>query len=347
MRSHRAVRLGYAGSEPGSALRCQSTGTAYAQPRSGPWRRLAPRRVGAFLLYPAIGRADHDVCLTLLPSSGGGQRQLSCDLSPTSSTQTDALESPAPARDGRLAFVQGTSPIGAVGPDSQAIELGTVNDPLTRRSLQRVPYLSPNGRRHAGVSQIHWLGPNRLVWVGEAVEAVAPCLGCQMDTLRTGLDVAWLNLDGTPTVHVVPGTDYASGVSPGATEDDVYYTLRGDTRVYHQVLGTGEVSVVYDFAAAGIARDVHVVNGRMAAVVGGRVAIGIHPDLGPIQWDSGGVLHVVSLQDGSDVTLAAPGLFRRPRLSPSGSQLVAEVYPLDDSGATVSRGGDLYLFGQP
>jgi hypothetical protein len=273
-------------------------------------------------------------------------------LSPLSGTQTDALESPAPAPDGRLVYIAGTSAIGAAAPDSQALVLASVADPENRRVLQKVPYLSPNGRVHVGVSQIHWLGSARVVYLGEAVEAVKPCQFCEMDTLRTGLDVAWLGVDDASGVHLVPGTDFASGVSPGVSEDEVYYTIRGDTRIYHQLLSTGEVSVAHDFGAAGIARDVHVMGRRMAVIVGGRVAFGVHSDLGPIQWDSGGILHVVNLDDGSEVTFDAPGLVRRPRLSPSASALVAEVYPLivtDVGGGltdtTVSRVADLYLFG--
>jgi hypothetical protein len=88
----------------------------------------------------------------------------------------------------------------------------------------------------------------------------------------------------------------------------------------------------------------------MAAVVGGRVTYGIDPLFGPTQWDSGGVVHVVDLQSGADVTLDGPGLFRRPQLSPSGAGLVVEVYPLILSGdnppaTVVSRRSDLYLYG--
>jgi hypothetical protein len=92
----------------------------------------------------------------------------------------------------------------------------------------------------------------------------------------------------------------------------------------------------------------------MVAVVGGRVAFSVDPSLGPIQWDSGGALHVVNLEDGTDMTIDGPGLFRRPQLSPSGSSIVAEVYPLTitplgdgTADTTVSRVGDLYSFGQP
>jgi hypothetical protein len=143
-------------------------------------------------------------------------------------------------------------------------------------------------------------------------------------------------------------------VSPGASEDEVYYTLNGDARVYREQLSTGTVTVVHDFGAAGFARDVHVVGDRMAAVVGGRVAFAVDPSLGPTQWDSGGVVHVVNLQDGSDMILDAPGpgLSRRPQLSPSGSAVVAEVYPLIIADlvppdTVVSKVGDLFSYGQP
>lgn len=311
---------------------------------------------GSAIMYSTqpVGRSDHDVCLALLPATGGGQRQLTCDLFSTSTTRTDALESPAPAPDGRLAFVAGTSAIGAALPETQAIVLASVGDPVTHQVLQSVPYTIPGRRRHLGISQMRWLGPSRLLFLGEAVTFFTPCPFCGRDTLRSGLDAVWLNVDGTPTPQAIAGTDYASGVSPGASEDEVYYTIGGDTRVYRQLISTGVVSVVHDFGAAGIARDVHVVGGRLAAVVGGRVAYAVDSTLGPTQWDSGGVLHVVTIQDGSDVILDGPGLFRRPQLSPSGSGLVAEVYPLiiTNSGlgladTTVSKVADLYSYGQP
>jgi hypothetical protein len=323
----------------------------------GPDRRPAWLPDGSGILYSTqlVATRESDVCLGRLPATGGSQQQLTCALTPNSINLTDALESAAPATDGRLAFVAATSNIGAGGPDAQSIALATVGDPATRQSLHSVPYSIPGGRLHAGVSQIRWLGPNRLVFLGEAVTVLRPCQLCPLDTLRSGLDAVWLNVDGAPVaLHAIPGTDYASGVSPGASEDEVYYTLNGDTRVYRQQLSTGTVTVVHDFGAAGFARDVHVVGDRMAAVVGGRVAFAVDPSLGPTQWDSGGVVHVVNLQDGSDMILDAPGpgLSRRPQLSPSGSAVVAEVYPLIIADVVppdtvVSKVGDLFSYGEP
>jgi hypothetical protein len=312
---------------------------------------------GSSILYSTqlLDTREHDVCLALLPATGGSQRRITCALTPNSIDLTDALESAAPAADGRLAFVAATSSIGAISPAAQSIALASVGDPATRQPLLSVPYTVPSGRAHGGVSQIRWLGPNRLVFLGEAVNVRRPCQLCPRDTLRSGVDAVWLDVDGLPaTPHVIAGTDYASGVSPGGNEDEIYYTLNGDARVFRAQLSTGDVAVVHDFGAAGFARDVHVVGTRMAVVVGGRVASAVDSTLGPTQWDSGGVLHVLNLQDGTDLTVDGPGLFRRPQLSPSGSGIVAEVYPLiivelpdGTEDTTVSRVGDVYSFGQP
>jgi hypothetical protein len=309
---------------------------------------------GSAILYSTqpAGRGDRDVCLAVLPPTGGSQRALTCDPFSGVGELTDAVESVAPASDGRLGFFAATSSIGAALPNVQDLSLGSVDDPTTRHSLVSIPYTIPGGRLHGGISQLRWLGSNRLLYLGEAVVAQRPCSTCALDTLRTGQDAVWLAVDGTgASPQAIPGTDYASGISPGNNEDEIYYTLGGDTRVYRQILSSGAVSTVHDFGPAGIARDVHVIGTRMAAVVGGRVVFAIDPSLGPTQWDSGGTLHLVDLQDGSDINLDGPGLFRRPQISPSGTAIVAELYPLIvdpvTSNTTLSRSGDLYLFGQP
>jgi hypothetical protein len=321
----------------------------------GPDRGAAwlPDQSGIFYSGQQLGRSDQDVCLALLPPAGGRQRQVICDLTVEGRHLRDALESPAPAADGRLAFVTANSSIGASNPNEQSVVLATTADPRDYRVLRSVPYTIPGERLHTGASQVRWWGGNRLLYLGEQVLYLKACLGCPLDTLRTGLDATWLSVgDMNATPQRIPGTDYASGVSPGSNENEVYYTIGGDSRVFRRSLSDGTVSVIHDFGAAGIARDVHVVGNRMAAVVGGRVTFGVDPTAGQVQWDSGGTLHVVDLQGGTDAVLDGPGLFRRPQISPSGSSVVVEVYPLiitpgDEADTTVSRSGDLYLYGQP
>ena len=125
------------------------------------------------------------------------------------------------------------------------------------------------------------------------------CERCvEWDTLTTGMDVMWLDLNQPGAPQRVAGTDFASGVSAGADEDEIYYTLNGDPRVYRQTLSTGVVTIAHDFGPAGAARDVHVVGNNLVAIVGGRLTYGVDPAFGPTAWDSGGVLHVVDLQSG-------------------------------------------------
>ena len=321
----------------------------------GPDRGAAWLPDGSGILYSAqqLGRQDHDVCLALIPPGGGRQRQLTCDLTPTGADSTDAVESPAPSSDGRLAFVAVGSRIAAIPAGSAAISVSSLSDPATRTRLQALPYTLPGGALHSGATQLRWLSPDLLIYLGVRVDYRHVCDTCsEWDTLTTGVDVVSLDLrQPGSTPQPIPGTENATGVSVGATPDEVYYTLAGDSRVYRRTLSTGGVAVVHDFGAAGMARDVHVVGNRMAAVVGGRVTYGIDPAFGPTVWDSGGTLHVVDIQSGSDVALEGPGLFRRPQISPSGSGLVVEVYPViiseDPPNTLVDRRGDLYLYGLP
>ena len=324
----------------------------------GPDRRAAWLPDGSALLYSTQleGTRDHDVCLAMLPPTGGRQRSLSCTLSPLADQRTESLESAAAATDGRLAFIAASSTIGALVPTVQELSLATIADPATRTSLLAIPYTISGRPTHGGISQLRWLGPSRLVYLGEAVSVYSPCNGCEKDTLRSGVDAVWLDLAAGATPQAIAGTGNASSVSPGSSEDEVYYTLGRDTRVYRETISSGAATVVFDFGSAGVVRDVHVVGNRMVVVIGGRVHFAIDPSFGPTQWDSGGVVHIVDLSSGSDVALTSPSeraLYRRPQLSPSGTQVVVERYQLSisDNGVpaetTVARTGDLYLMGQP
>jgi hypothetical protein len=331
----------------------------------GPDRRATWLPDGSAILYSSqqLDTEDQDVCLAVMPATGGRQRARTCTFSINGDDLTESLESAAAHDDGHIVYVAASSIIRALGPDDEDLVLASLADPVTRTPLLSIPYTIPGRRTHLGISQLHWLSSDRLLYVGETVFRSTPCQFCQMDTVRSGLDVVSLSVGGTVgTPQVIPGTDNASGVSPGSNPDEIYYTINGDTRVYRQILSTGQVGVAHDFAAAGIARDVHVAGNRLTAVVGGRVHFVNDPALGPVQWDSGGIVHVVGLSDGSDIPLSGPTpdeLYRRPKLSPGGIELVAERYPLiffeirDPEGGlirvdtVVARAGDLYLFGQP
>jgi hypothetical protein len=235
-------------------------------------------------------------------------------------------------------------------------------DPASASEVQRIGYTLPGEPQHGAVTHLRWQSATRLAWVGSAIAYRRACAACRADTIVTGLKAVVMDLSAPETPPIaVPGTEYASGVSPGPSADELYYTVGGDSRVFRRVLSSGDVSVVHDFGPGAIVRDLHLAGGRLAAVVGGRVTFSADPILGPTQWDSGGVLHLVALSSGADVTLGGSGavLFRRPALAPGGDRLVAEGYPLilrnvidtitgnHVVDTTVDRAADLYLFSLP
>ncbi len=319
---------------------------------------------GSGILYSAqqLGRSDADVCLAELPAGGGAQRRLVCDLTPLGSDLSNAIESPTVSGEGRLAFVKASSSIGGTNPSREGVTVAPGSDPATASEVQRIPYGLSDEPEHGTVAHLRWQSATALLWVGAAVAYRRPCDICQQDTIVTGLKAVVLDLSapGSPPV-AVPGTEFVSGVSPGASADEIYFTLGGDSRVFRRVLSSGDVSAIHDFGPGAIARDIHVVGDRLAAIVGGRAAFSVDPLLGPTQWDSGGVVRVVTLSSGADLALheSGPLLFRRPALAPAGGRLVAEGYPLMIETAvdsvtgmpapdtTVGRSGDLYLFALP
>src|SRR3954453_6766354 len=200
----------------------------------GPDRRAAWLPDGSAILYSTqvLETHDDDVCLAFLPPGGGRQRALTCQLVPTGEQLTEAIESAAPASDGRLAFSVATSGIGALVPQIQSLALGTVADPTQYQTLLGFPTTGSTGRLIGGVSQIHWLGQNQLLFLAGVGGVRPPCNGCEFDTLRSGLEANLLAVDQAgASPQFIPGTDFASGVSPGSSEDEIYYTLDGDSRV--------------------------------------------------------------------------------------------------------------------
>ena len=310
---------------------------------------------GSGILYSSqqLGRPDADVCLAELPPTGGTQRRLVCDLSRLGSDTNNAIEHPVVAADGRLAFLKATSSIGGTNPFRERLAVAPGLDAVNAMEVQAVPYTPPGEPARSGVQALRWLDPSHLIFVGGLAAIRRACALCVLDTIATGFKVDILDLAGGTVPSPLAGTDQASGVSVGQSADEIYFTLSGDSRVYRRALSTGETAVAHDFGTAGIARDVHVIGARLAAVVGGRVHFSVDPLLGPVQWDSGGVVHMVDLATDADVALE-PGsrLYRRPALAPAGDRLAVEGYPLIISTSppfdtTVSRAGDIFLYTTP
>ena len=342
-----------AGCEHGAPLAAGSYGSD--QPlQAGSLRRLTynagqdrapawlPDESGIVYSAERTDRRDRDRCLAILPPDGGQIRSTICDAAPAADDSTDVWTEPAADRAGRLAYVASSSRIGASAPTSTTLVLSTLADPATARALATFPYYASDTAPHWLASQPRWLGTDTLVYVALRTGLQRPCQTCPVDTVQTGVSIDLLDTSRpAPQVQVQAGTRFASSVATGPTPGAFYYTVGGDSRVFRRVVSTGSDAIVFDFGAAGIARDVQVVGSRLVAVVGGKVSFGFDSNLGfVVQQDSGGPLHVVDLTTGADAVLAVTGLaFRRPALSPSGKRLVAEGY--------VAGTSDLWEFSLP
>jgi hypothetical protein len=316
------------------------------------------RADGSGILYSAqqVERADADVCLAELPPTGGRRLHLTCDI-PGDKLTTDAAQSATAHPDGRVALLSaGNGSLGGEGAVFLNIALMPTLDALDAEMVRPLPFTPSGGTGQDYAGHLRWLSSDVLVYVGQSFRIKRDCPTCALDTVLLNTEVTTLSLANAPAAGTaVPGTSLATGVTPVQEGAAILYTLPGDSRIYRRVLAGGEVTVVHDFGLAGIARDVHAAGTRIAAIVGGRVAFTVHPlhpALGTVQWDSGGVLHVVELGESGSIVLDTPGLlYRRPALSPDGSGIVAEGYPLIITGpptapdTTVGKSGDLYLFG--
>ncbi len=304
---------------------------------------------GSAILYSAqqLDRVDLDVCLAELPPTGGQQRRLVCDI-PGNGVSTDAAQSSAASLDGRIALLSaGNGNIGGTSPVFLDLALLPTLDALDAQRVRALPLTPTDGSSQDYAGHLRWLTADALVYVGQHFDVKRDCPSCVLDTVLTSSEVTTLTVDGM-TATAVPGTALATGVAPILDGTAILYTLPNDSRIYRRVLGSGDVTVVHDFGSAGIARDVHAVGNRVTAVVGGRVAFSEDPRFGPVQWDSGGVVYVFDLGSSNSQALDTPGrLYRRPALSPDGTRVVAEGYPLIVVGSdtTVGKSADLYLFG--
>ncbi|HKU60102.1 MAG TPA: hypothetical protein VJQ44_02710 [Gemmatimonadales bacterium] len=304
-------------------------------------------------------RQDRDVCLALIPALGNRQSELWCDV-PEGLNRSDAVHAAGPGPDGRLAFLaSATSPTNAV-PEHLGIRVAPTVDPGAGVEVRRLPY--PRGAGQVNwAGRIHWLEGDRLAYLGQRLLVTQDCANfvcAPPETTVTSLGVEQLDLE-PKTVEAVPGTVNATGLATLADGAVVLYTLPGDSRIFRRNLSTGEVTVAHDFGAAGIARDLDAAGSRVVAVVGGLIGQTTVPILGTIQWDSGGVLHLVDLDDNSDAPLPNAGLlYRRPALSPAGDLIIAEGYRFSVTTVDPGTGGiiqdtsivsssDLYRFGSP
>jgi WD40 repeat protein len=317
---------------------------------------------GRALLYSVSdpAREDRDVCLGLIPSGSERQSELWCDV-PAGPRSTDAILAAGPAPDGRLAYLASTSGLANPIPETIGLRVSPSSDPTAGAEVLRLPY-SRSGRLINWTGRIHWIESGRLAYVGRTIRVRENCANfvcAPPETTFADIGVELLTLRSR-SASPLPGTTRASGLAVLADGAVVLYTLPGESRIYRRNLASGAVTVAYDFGTAGPARDLDAVGTRIVAVVGGVVREVDDPDLGAIQADRGGLLHLVDLANHSDTPIPEAGrLYRHPALSPSGDVVIAEGYQFqinrvfdETTGQTsidtvITSSSDLYRFGGP
>jgi hypothetical protein len=304
-----------------------------------------PDQSGVIYAFELTGEAPVDRCLGVLPAGGGTRRAEKCFPRDLRKDSIDALQSPAAGKGGRVAWVESHAVANHTPPDQLAIRVGSLTATDTGRIIRGFPYLAGSGLVHATATHLAWLSPDTLAYLGRDVTYTASCVGCKIDSLLIGGDIVLLDVsDPALTPILVAGTTGANSLAADSDGRTVYYTFPESSQVYRQTVDNGAVSIIHDFGIGRVVRDAQVVGNRLVAVVDGRYRNRAIPPGPSIQEDDGGVLVQVDLTSGIETPLPAQGnnLFKRPSLSPSGLQVVAEGYPfilntvLDSTGTPVT-----------
>ena len=352
------------------AAGCDHTAPFRPQPPAPapPFSQLFPRRLtfnvgddrtpswlpdGSGIIYSSErqDRTDHDRCLAILPPEGGTVRTRFCRVDPIHADSTDLMEAPAVSPEGRIFFHQVVSWIGQQKLGASALMLGSAEDPVGSALLRPLPHTAANGRIHSSVRVPQWMGSDSVVYLAEQLFYEGSTFF--PDTFYTGLDVVLLDLSGaTPVFNVLAGTDFASSVAVSDEPGVVYYTLGGDSHVFRRELATGDVTLVHDFGAGNIVRDVQVRGATLVAVVGRSVLYRFEDAHGFVQRDEGGDLAFVDLSSGGTALFSTDTvLFRHPVISPDGTRVVVEVQPFapvhadaDSEFNALNHRADLWLF---
>jgi hypothetical protein len=275
---------------------------------------------GATTLYAftAPELPDGDQCLSDLPLAGGTATSL-CPRSAGARDSTDRYERPAWLDDSTLVFLRGVRPAG--GLRDQALALGTAPfaDPSQFTPRLQFPFLDARGILQETGEFPTPLPDGRLAYVGMSTLFSPDCRQC---ATLAGRGVYVLALSGTDPPTFVAGTASATGLSTGAEPGELLFTIVGDSRVYRRS-ADGTVTVVHDFGE--IARSIQYRGGRLAAVIGGSVAV-YATDAGELyQIDSGGRLAVHDLASGQTYLAPSTLIVQRLSLTPDGGSVVVSA----------------------
>lgn len=188
---------------------------------------------GSYLAYGAgrgTGGGRQDLCLAVLPGSGGQQQLNDCADQPDAASRIEAVEHAAINDDGRIAFVRHTGLTGGFGSiDAQLYftDLQPATQPRPILELGRF-YPGVDGRWDYLLGMA-WTGPDEITAMATSVAIGEVCAFCPIDTLYSGSQVVKIRTDRTPATFTVVGS--AGGASRMAVDVDAgeIYLLQGST----------------------------------------------------------------------------------------------------------------------
>ncbi|HYK12308.1 MAG TPA: hypothetical protein VEV39_16015 [Gemmatimonadales bacterium] len=271
---------------------------------------------GSAFLYTQeqTGSADADRCLVQMPKTGGQTTRLICESGDIGHDTLNDLESAAVNAATRMVYVRTSmrAHIGEAGPDNAGLMLATLGTPVPGSTLHALPYPSPSGQGVDMASDISWVGPSALVYLGEEVSYPSVCPGCAaVDTVRAGVEIDRIDVNGAITVVVDTGFPSSASVAGG---DTLYYTLTNSGAIHRRILSTSADTVLFDYGLP--ATDVSAGGGRLVVVV------------------SGLTLHLFTPATATDQTLLSPPSavgIAHPAIDPTGHRIVADVTEFNSS----------------
>ncbi|MEO8478883.1 MAG: hypothetical protein ABI542_04560 [Gemmatimonadota bacterium] len=178
---------------------------------NGRQTRPAFSQDGRFLVYSFDDEADFtvegkprdhdgDVCLGVLPATGGQRRASICHLRADSTFLRDGIEHGALAADGTLAFVMHSGVVSSGTSTSGALFLAPVDSLAGAREVFRLKLRPPGALgRWDDLLNPTWTDDHRLVALASAIELVVPAPRAPPDTIYTGLEVIRFTFESSGT----------------------------------------------------------------------------------------------------------------------------------------------------
>ena len=221
---------------------------------------------GNYLAYGA-GRGTavrQDLCLAVLPGSGGQQRMLECEDEPDQISRTEAVEHAAISDEGEIAFVRHIGLTGGFGSIDAGLFLTSLDAKEQPRRLMQLGEFKPGAAgRWDYLQGMTWTADNELTAMVTTVNIGEQCQFCPIDTLYIGADIVKIRTDlASPSYTVVGSSNGASRMAIDPTTRQIYLLhgttistmspTSGDAEVFHVPPPvTGMVSDTVSSIAAG------------------------------------------------------------------------------------------------